>query len=144
MGVVMESAPVYEYDGRVTEEAVSQLAVLPEMEWRTSVLRLILKLQERVDENTDVTADTQEMVSRSIGKVDEMYAFLLPAQNFFKAIGVLGNGLVRAGRWFLFTVEFMGRLAKPVFWIIAIFVAGLTYFKTGSWHMPEWWKWFLE
>lgn len=98
---------------------------------------------QMTDVGNEVKANTR-LTEETHGRSEEMYEFLLPARNFFKAIGVLGNGLVRVGRWFLFTVEFLGRLAKPVFWIIAICIAGFTYFKTGSWHMPDWWKWFLE
>lgn len=117
----------------LNEDAIARLAVLPEMEWRTSVLRVILNLYGRVDENTDITADTQEVLNRDVlSKVTEMYDIFETARSFFTFLGKVG----RAGLWL---IEMGGRVAKPLFWIAAIGIGAVAWWKTGTFAMPTWW-----
>lgn len=98
-----------------------------------------LKWADTVSEiqaNTRLTEDIH-------GRSDEMYEFLLPAVNFFKLLGAIGTGCIRVGRFIVAVVEFLGQLAKPIFWIAAISAAMWAWWKTGSWSMPDWWAKFL-
>lgn len=91
------------------------------------------KLQ-MTDVGNEVKAITR-LTEETHGTAQEVYDFLAPAVWFFKTLGAIGRGAVHV-------VTFLGRLAKPLFWLFAIIAAGLGYYKTGSWHMPDWWNWF--
>jgi hypothetical protein len=118
--------------GVLNEAAIARLAVLPEMEWRTTVLRLMANLSGRVDENTEITADTQEVLNRDVlGKVSEMYDIFDTARKFFVFLGRVGA----AGMW---CIETGGKLAKPMFWIAAFGAATWAWWKTGTFVLPNW------
>lgn len=129
---------------RIIDEAqVVRFATLPEMEWRTAILQVMLGLQRQVDENTDITADTQEMLNRDVlGKVREMYDAFAVARDGLQMLAKIGRGAAKLGRGVANVIEFAGRMAKPLFWIAAITTAALTYWKTDTWIMPAWWTWF--
>ena len=129
--------PVIE-EVRLSEASIASLASLPEMEWRTSILHVMLRLQSQVDENTDITADTQEVLNRDVlAKLERMNTFLEPAESFFRALGAIGNGMLRVGRCVVAIVEFLGRLAKPIFWTAALVAALWAWWKTGHFTWPS-------
>lgn len=125
------------------EGQVAQFATLPEMEWRTAILQVMLGLQRQVDENTDITADTQELLNRDVlVKVAEMYEAFAFARDGLQFLAKVGRGVASFGRGIANVIEFGGRMAKPMFWIAALCAAAWAYAKTGTWSMPDWWAWF--
>lgn len=127
-----------EADVRLTEQSIAVLASMPEMEWRTSILRVMLRLQAQVDENTDITADTQEVLNRDVlARLERVAKYLEPAESFFRVLGAMGNGSLRMGRWILAAVEFVGRIAKPLLWTAALIAAAWAWWKTGTFTWPQ-------
>ena len=123
----------------LNEAEIARLAVLPEMEWRTSILRVVFNLCGRVDENTEITADTQEMVNRDVVvKVGEMYEIFDQARNGLRMIESIGKFGLKVGRAFVRVIEFLAKIAKPLFWIAAVTLGVVTWWKTGTFTLPEW------
>lgn len=123
------------------ETQIAHFATLPEMEWRVAILQVMLGLQRQVDENTDITADTQEMMNRDVlGKVAEMYDAFAFARDGLQLLSKIGRAVAKVGRGVARAIEFGGRMAKPLFWIAAVSAAGWTFAKTGVWQLPAWWS----
>ena len=116
----------------IDEPQIAAMASLPEMEWRTAILRVMARLQRQVDENTDITADTQEALNRDVTqKVSEMYEIFETARAWFRFVGKVGA----AGMW---VIETGGKLAKPLFWIGAAGAGTYAWWKTGTFSWPSW------
>jgi hypothetical protein len=116
----------------IDEMQIAAMASLPEMEWRTAILRVMARLQRQVDENTDITADTQEALNRDVSqRVSEMYEIFETARAWFRFAGKVGA----AGMWM---IETGGKLAKPLFWIGAVGAASWAWWKTGTFTWPTW------
>lgn len=116
----------------IDEHQIAALATLPEMEWRTAILRVMARLERQVDENTDITADTQEALNRDVTqKVSEMYEIFDTARGWFRFAGKIGA----AGVWL---IETSGKLAKPLFWVIAVGAGSWAWWKTGTFSWPGW------
>lgn len=105
--------------------------------WMDGFKTQMLNAVNEIQANTALTEQTQ-------GRTEEIYEFLAPARNFFRALGGMADLGLRAGRICVAVIEFLGRLAKPLFWLIAIGAASFAYFKTGHWDMPQWWDWFIR
>lgn len=131
----------------VMEELVAAFAAKPEMEWRTSIVRLIFQLQRRVDENTEMTADTQETLNRDViprldmverqGKtVDEVYEIVKPLKALNDVIGKTARGalwlVARAER----CLQRLQRIWRPLALLAIAVVVAWTYYRTG--HLPSW------
>lgn len=93
------------------------------------------RVESWMEDNTKLTEKTHE-------KTEEMYLVFDAARNGFLMLAAIANFLLRIGQAIVATVEFLGRIAKPVFWIAAVISAGVVYWHTGKFAMPEWWKWF--
>jgi hypothetical protein len=130
------------------EHQIATLAALPEMEWRTSSLRLISGVQDGLNNNTEITTNIEEVINRDVlpmrAKIDAMYEAYEFAREGWAFLAKVGRVLASVGRGVAWVIDFGGRLAKPLFWIIAIVAAAGTWYKTGTWTMPEWWGWFLK
>lgn len=102
------------------------------------------KLQ-MTDVGNEVKANTR-LTEDIHGKTDEMFQLceriLVPADRGLALLNGLANFLGKVGRTCVRAVEFLGRLAKPLFWLAAAGAGLWTWWKTGSWHMPDWWNWF--
>ncbi len=85
-----------------------KLAVLPEHEWRLAVLQKLSSLQAQVDANTDITADTQEVLNRDVGEIKDIL------------------NTVKGGLKFL---GWMGASAKWIAGVLALFVTAVAAFK---------------
>lgn len=64
-------------------------------------------------------------------KVGEMHEVFTTAKNGFELLTKMGNFAVKAA-------ETAGKVAKPLFWLVALVVAIFAYFKTGHFAWPEW------
>lgn len=106
-------------------------------EWMEGFKLQMTDVGNEVKANTRLTEETH-------GRTEEVYEFLRPARNFFRALGAIGNGAMRIGRVFMVAIEFLGRIAKPAFWIAAIGAASWAWWKTGTWAMPDWWAAFIR
>lgn len=123
------------------EAQIAEIATLPEMEWRKTALRVMANLQRQGDENTEMTADSQQTLNRDIKpKVDEMYEAWVVARDGLAAIAQVGRFLARIGRWLAWWIERAGRIAKPLLYIIAAVGGVWTFVKTGSFQMPAWFE----
>jgi hypothetical protein len=106
-------------------------------EWMEAFKLQMTNAVNEIQANTAITEQTQ-------GRTEEIYDFLAPARNFFRALGAISNFGLRVGKGFVRVLEFLGRLSTPVAWIVALCIAAIAYMKTGHWEMPEWWGWFLR
>lgn len=88
--------------------------------------------------NTTLTKQLHEAVfgrADELGlqdKLTEMYDMFEATRNGFRMIASVGNFGLRV-------IETAGKYARPLFWIGAVAAACLTWAKTGTWQMPEWW-----
>lgn len=77
-------------------------------------------------------------------RTNEMYAIFQPAASGLRAIGnvasVIGAVISATGRALGRVIQFLGWIAKPIFWIIALGAAIWTGLTTGHFQIPEWWS----
>ena len=121
------------------DEQIAQLASLPEMEFRTAVVGLILSLRRQTDDQTEIIAETQAILNRDVlVKVAEMYDILETAKSFFAVLGRLGRFLARIGAGVMWALEGLGKIAKPALWVLAFCAAAWAWWKTGTFTLPNW------
>ena len=124
----------HDESGAPNEAAIARLATLPEMEFRTAMVRMIFNLRRQTDEQTEIIADTQEVLNRDVlGKVKELYDIVETARGFFSFLGKVGA----AGMW---CIETAGKIARPLVWIAAFVAATWAWWKSGSFVFPNWFK----
>lgn len=87
---------------------------------------------------SEVQANTR-LTEEIHGKTEEMYGIFDTARNGFNVLASIGNFLVRVGQYGVRALEFLGRIARPVFWVAAIASASWAWWKTGAFAMPGWW-----
>lgn len=88
----------------------------------------IAALEKRMDDMEASHRRLSDAVTENNRQTREMYEMFM----------ALENGLRFAGRVFdagVATVQFLGKIAKPLFWVGALTVAVYTFARTGKW--PE-------
>lgn len=96
-------------------QKVAAIASLPEQEFRVKVIEYFLTLEHRVDDNTEITADTQQEVKRDLAAIKTILQ------------------TVEAGLTFL---GGMGKVAKWFAYIAVAFTAGVGALKAGE-NIPQ-------
>lgn len=79
---------------------------------------------KEIKANTRLTEDIH-------GKAEEMYEIFDATRNGFRMIQGVGNLGVRV-------LEFGGKIAKPLVWIVAAGAGIFAYLKTGHFTIPDW------
>lgn len=97
-------------------------------QWMDSFKAQMTDAVSEIQANTALTEDIH-------GKTNDMFEIFDTARAWFRFAGKVGSGC-------MWVIETGGKLAKPLFWIGAIFAAAYTFLRTGTWAMPEWWAWF--
>lgn len=94
-------------------------------------------VEDQVRNNNRELAANTALTEDIHGKTADMFEIFDATRNGFRMIGSIGN-------FGLKVIETGRKFAKPLFWIVAVTIASVTYAKTGAWTMPEWWGWFTK
>lgn len=105
--------------------SLEEIVALPEHEWRIEVVTVLQTLAKRVEEATDIAADTQELVNREVLAMRETLA---------EMSGILNT--IKGGLQFL---GWMGSTAKWIAIMLGVVTATITLIIAAS-KLPEAWE----
>lgn len=88
--------------------------------------------------NTLLTKDLHSAVFGTVGektgmqdRVEEMYSVVEMGRSFFRGANRIATAIGAVADW-------VSRMLKRFWWLIAITISLATYYKTGKWEWPVW------
>lgn len=109
---------------------------MPEVERRKTDAKAHERLDalERRFGAMEVEIQTNTRITQEIrAHTDEMYELFDGARAGFRMLGSIGNAGLKV-------IQVGGKVARPLVWIAALLVAGVGFFKTGHFTLPDWIK----
>ena len=130
----------HQFDRRVSDVNMAALSDrMKGLEGRVTVLEEQGTSNARnLESNTMLTKEVHEAVFGVEGEfvgiaglVKEIYGIVETGKSFFRAIGSVASGAGKSADW-------VSRMLKRFWWLIAFGIAVATYIKTGKWELPLW------
>jgi hypothetical protein len=119
---------VDDFNRRNSDANVASLALrVDALERRMETVELEVRTNNReIAANTALTEEIH-------GNTADMAEMFKATRNGFRMLAGAANFGLKA-------LETGGKVARPLFWMVAVGVAVVAYVKTGTWTMPAWWK----
>jgi hypothetical protein len=118
----------HHFDRRSSDGNVASLAIrVDALERRMETVEIEVR-----NNNRELAANTA-LTEEIHGNTADMAEMFKATRNGFRMLAGAGNLGLKA-------LETGGKIARPMFWIVAVGIATVAYVKTGTWTMPTWWK----